>query len=392
MRQLAEETRALSKVRLVDLTDERAIYGVKLLADLGADAVRPIPSEGDPLASRGPIDESTGESLWYAFHASSRRFFRMSDSAECKRQLQRLCENADVIVANSDNPFESILDLAAIRKKNEKVVIVECTSFGRKGPWKNYIAPDLVAGALGGSVAVTGDVDTPPLKPFGDLNFTISGAYVAIAALAGLRHARETGEGQIVHVPVHECIASCLEHVFMFYLFQEVFSKARRGVLDRRGSLHWTDLYEVMSAKNGHIMVTPTPSLDNQLVWLIEEDAFDDLLDPKYQEPFGRGQWARRMMDVLRTWVSEKDVESLFFDAQSHHAPYGWVQSIPQVAENPQLEARTWWTVTKIDGERVKSTGSPYQMSESQTSPRDLPEIAVSDKDVLEVCGWRESR
>ncbi len=388
---MTKETRALSKVRIVDLTDERAIYGVKLLADLGADAVRPVPKEGDPLEKRGPFDGTTGQSLWYAFHASSRRLFHVTGSKESKRQLQRLCENADVVVANSGHPFESILDLDEIRKENKKCVVVDCTSFGRKGPWKNYLAPDLVAGALGGSVAVTGDVDTPPLKPFGDLNFTVSGAYVAIAALAGLRHARETGEGQVIHVPVHECIASCLEHVFMFYLFGNIFRNARGGVLNRRGSLHWTDLYEVMTAKNGHIMVTPTPSLDNQLVWLIEEDAFDDLLDPKYQEPGERGQWARRMMDVLRSWVAEKDVKSLFFDAQKHHAPYGWVQSIPQVAENPQLAARNWWSTAKIDGDDVKISGAPYQMSESKTSPRDLPSVSVSDQDVLEVCGWRKS-
>ena len=44
----------LSGVRVVDLTDERGIYGAKLLADLGADVVRPEPPEGDPLRQRGP--------------------------------------------------------------------------------------------------------------------------------------------------------------------------------------------------------------------------------------------------------------------------------------------------------------------------------------------------
>lgn len=375
---------------MIDLTDERAIYGVKLLADLGADAVRPIPESGDSLSNRGPKDEATGNSLWYAFHASSRRFFRVADTPEGARQFQHLCECADIIVVNPGHPFESILDLDSIRQRNRKVVVVNCTSFGTKGPWMNYIAPDLIAGALGGSVAVTGDVDTPPLKPFGDLNFTVSGAYVAIAALAGLRHARTTGKGQIARVSVHECIASCLEHVFMFYLYGKNFRNAKGGVLDRRGSLHWTDLYEVMSAKNGHIMVTPTPSPDNQLVWLIEEEAFDDLLDPKYQEPGERGLWVRRMMDVLRSWVATKDVETLFFEAQEHHAPYGWVHTIPQVAENPQLAARNWWKTTKIDGRSVTTTGSPYQMSMSMASPREAEEISVVEDDVVAACGWRE--
>ena len=45
----------LSGVRVIDLTDERGIYGAKLLADLGADVVRPEPPEGDPLRQRGPL-------------------------------------------------------------------------------------------------------------------------------------------------------------------------------------------------------------------------------------------------------------------------------------------------------------------------------------------------
>ena len=40
---------AFSGLRIVDLTDERSIYGAKLLADLGADVVRPEPPGGDPL-------------------------------------------------------------------------------------------------------------------------------------------------------------------------------------------------------------------------------------------------------------------------------------------------------------------------------------------------------
>lgn len=385
---MTEKLSALGKIRLVDLTDERAIYGVKLLADLGADAVRPIPPQGDPLAKRGPLDKQTGESLWYAFHASSRRLFQLSDSIESQRELQLLCERADLIVVNDGHPFESFLNLSKVRESNPSAVIVNCTSFGDTGPWKDYLAPDLVAGALGGSVAVTGDADTPPLKPFGDLNFAVSGAYVSVAALSALRHSRTTGQGQIVRVSVHECIASCLEHVFMWYLYNHVFRNARGRALERRGSLHWSNLYQVMQAKNGHIMVTPTPSLDNQLVWLIEEEAFEDLLDPKYQEPQSRGQWARRMMEVLRSWVATKDVESLFYAAQEHHAPFGWVHDVPQVAENPQLAGRNWWKSLDVAGRSIKSTGIPYIHSETPADPDDIVQLPMDSDSAIDAVGW----
>ena len=386
-----KRTRALSNVKLIDLSDERAIYGVKLLADLGADVIRPEPKNGDSLRQRGPFDEVTNESLWYAYFASSRRFIRLDESAvETQAILTDLASVADVLVVSDHSVFDLHLKLEEIQQANPQLVVVECSSFGPTGEWKDYLAPDLVAGALGGSVGVTGDADTPPLKPFGELNFTISGAYVAVAVLAGLRAVREFEQGQRIHVPVHECIASCLEHVLMWYMNHSQLPNSRAKALERRGSLHWTNLYHVMYARDGAIMVTPTPNIDAQLAWLIEEDAFDDLLDPEYQEPGARGKYVRRMMDVLRNWVSEREVEPLFFAAQEHHAPYGWVQDVTQVAANPQLQAREWWTRMKFGEREVKASGPPYRLSKTPAHVSKGESISLEEGSILSLCGWEE--
>ena len=346
-RTVASKPGALDSLRVLDLTDERAIYGAKMLADLGAEVIRPEPPDGDPLRRRGPhrqdgTDDADGaHSLWHAFFASSRRFVALDpNETGGNTLLRRLVDRADVVLTctGAFGVAEAHLDEA--RRRRPELTVVEVSSFGPEGPWRDYLAPDLVAGALGGAVATTGDADTPPLKTFGELNFILSGAYAAIAALAALYRVRDCGAGQRVHVPVHECIASCLEHVLMWYWYHDRMPNAAGAVLERRGSLHWSNAYVVMPAKGGMIMVTPTPNFDNQLVWLVENDAQEDLLDPDYQEPGNRRAYIRRFMEVLRDWVAPQDVEALFFEAQDHHAPYGWVLSIDKVAENPQLEAR----------------------------------------------------
>ena len=389
---------ALSGVRVLDLTDERAIYGVKLLADLGADVVRPEPPTGDPLRARGPTLESNGESLWHAFFASNRRFFAIDVDTEAgRRTLDGLVANADIVVTTAGSFAVEQARLEEAKATRDDLVVVEATSFGKEGPWKDFLAPDLVAGALGGAVATTGDVDTAPLKTFGELNFVISGAYVAIAALAGLYRARESGVGQGIHVPVHQCIASCLEHVLMFFWYHDRMANAQSAALPRRGSLHWSNFYVVMQAQGGGIMVTPTPSVDNQLVWLIEEDAAADLLDPAYQELENRPAFMYRMMEVLEEWVATQDVEALFFNAQAHHAPYGWVLPIDKVAEIPQLEARDWWTEYDLDGTVVKGPGTPYRFSETPWQMRpvgsaDPTTSADGDADaILADIGWGEA-
>ena len=363
---MPDQPSALGELRVLDLTDERAIYGAKLLADLGADVVRPEPPDGDPLRTRGPhVDgEMSTSSLWYAFFASNRTTVRLDPATPTgEAKLARLVDRADVVLA-SDGAFgvqeAALADALAARPE---LVVIDTSSFGPDGPWRDYLAPDLVAGALGGAVATTGDADTPPLKTFGELNFVLSGTYTAIAALAAVNRVRTTGAGQRGHVPVHECIASCLEHVLMWYWYHERLPNSSGAALERRGSLHWSNAYVVMPAQGGTIMVTPTPSFDNQLVWLIEKDAHEDLLDPKYQEPENRRAFIRRMMAVLRAWVAKRDVEELFFEAQAHHAPYGWVLPVDKVAENPQLEARQWWTDYRVDGRDIRGPGTPYRLS-----------------------------
>ncbi len=364
---------ALDNLRILDLTDERAIYGAKLLADLGAEVIRPEPLDGDPLRDRGPRLEGgppgsnpSGYSLWHAFFASSRRFVALDPDAEAgSALLGRLVDRADVVLATTGAfcVAEACLDEA--RKQRPNLVVVEISSFGPEGPWRDYLAPDLVAGALGGAVATTGDADTPPLKTFGELNFVLSGAYAAIAALAALHGVRDAGIGQRVHVPVHQCIASCLEHVLMWFWYHDRMPNTAAPALERRGSLHWSGAYVVMPARNGAIMVTPTPSFDNQLVWLIEQDAQEDLLDPKYQEPENRRSYIRRFMEVLRNWVATRDVEELFFEAQDHHAPYGWVLPIDKVVANPHLEARDWWVDYRIGPHTIRGPGTPYRFGDT---------------------------
>jgi crotonobetainyl-CoA:carnitine CoA-transferase CaiB-like acyl-CoA transferase len=394
-----ERTGALIGVRVIDLTDERGIYGAKLLADLGADVIRPEPPEGDPLRHRGPHVEPTqgastqtdgcDTSLWHAFFASSRRFMNLNLTAQADiAKLRQLVGRADIVLSCEGAFGVNEADLGKALSDRDDLIVIDTTSFGKSGEWAHYLAPDLIAGALGGSLATTGDVDTPPLKSFGELNFMVSGAYIAIAALASLFHVRRTRVGQRVDISVHECIASCLEHVFMFQWYSNALATAKGPVLPRRGALHWSNAYDVLQAQGGSIMVTPTPDWDSQLMWLIEEDAHEDLIDPKYTDPDNALQRIERTMDILQRWVADKDVESLFFEAQQRHSPYGWVLPIEKLAENPQLQARNWFIPYAIGETRTQGTGAPFHFSRTPWDIHGYEPVDGDSADLMTTVGW----
>ena len=382
----------LSQVKILDLTDERGVYGAKMLADLGADVVRPESSSGDPLRERGPFtdnEDGSKSSLWHAFFCSSRRSICLDlASKKGKEQLKLLGARSDIILT-CPNSF-GVTELQEILKTDthSELVIIDTCSFRPDCEWSEYLAPDLVAGALAGQLATTGDADTQPLKNFGELNFMVSGAYTAIAALAALYERRESGSGQKVEVSVHECIASCLEHVFMFYWYPEIFDRPSGNVLPRRGALHWSDAYDVMNGKNGSLMVTPTPDFDHQLLWMIEENIHDDLIDPKYLEPENLKSRIDKTMSQLRQWVSTKDAKDLFFEAQERHMPYGLVLPLEKVAENPQLVARNWFSKYQVGSATTEITGAPYHFSDTPWQLKEYQAVNANQTEILDELGW----
>ena len=339
---------------IIDLTDDRAIYAGKLLADLGADVSRIEPAAGDPLRRRAPF-HTNGASLWHAYFASSRNF--LSEEPETVAQL---AQSADVIL-----DCERLPNPDALLEANPGLVIVDVTSFGRTGPWKDFQAPGLVAEALGGIAATSGDADTPPLKLYGDQYAFVGGAYAAIGALAALDHARRTGQGQIVRLSTHEALGTVLEHVLMWAWYHELVPFADGPVLRRQGSLHWSSAYVVMQAIGGSIMITPTPDFSRQVAWLVEEGRGLELLDERFSDPANVAEMIQLTMQTLRDWVATKEVEPFFHEAQARHHPYGWVMTTPEVAANPQLEARDWWTPYPVGDATVDGPGAPYHFSET---------------------------
>ena len=347
----------LANVRVIDLTDDRAIYAGKLLADLGADVLRVEPAGGDPLRQRAPLHEN-GASLWHAYFASSRQFQSVQSAGD--GSIAELAHSADIIL-----DCERLPDPEALLAANPRLVIVDVTSFGRSGPWRDYQAPGIVAEALGGIAATSGDADTPPLKLYGDQYAFVGGVYAAIGALAALHHARQSGQGQIVRLSTHEALCTILEHVLMWAWHHDQVPFADGPVLRRQGSLHWSNAYVVMQAIGGSIMITPTPDFSRQVAWLVEENRGLELLDERFSDPANVAEMIQLTMQTLREWVAAKPVEPFFHEAQARHHPYGWVMTTPEVAGNPQLEARDWWTPYPVGDDTVAGPGAPYHFSDT---------------------------
>ena len=176
----------LSDVRVLDRTTGIAgPYATKVLADAGADVVKVEPGAGDPL-----------------------RAWRSGALFEYLNAGKRSVTGDDGLTAGTDILFtEDVADVAALRASHPALVVVTVTPFGCDGPWAGRPATEFTLQALAGSAGQRGLPEEPPLTAGGRVGEWVAGTYAALSAIAALREARRSGEGEHVDVAMLDCMA-----------------------------------------------------------------------------------------------------------------------------------------------------------------------------------------
>ncbi|MGZ8734637.1 MAG: CoA transferase, partial [Acidimicrobiia bacterium] len=180
-------TPLLQGLHVVDLAGEPAVMTGRILADLGADVVRPEPPSGDP----GRAD-ATRFAAWNAGKRSV--VVRGADDPH----LLALVASADVVV---DTPGYSDV-LAVDPAVAPDAVWVRVTPFGLDGPRSGWRATDLGVMAASGNLYCTGDPDRPPVRCAQPVAYAHTGPEAAFAALTALA----SGRPQIVDVSMQEVV------------------------------------------------------------------------------------------------------------------------------------------------------------------------------------------
>jgi crotonobetainyl-CoA:carnitine CoA-transferase CaiB-like acyl-CoA transferase len=375
----------LEGLRVVDLTDDSGRFATKLLAESGASVVRlGSGTSGPPM--RHPDAAARGGLLDWWYDGSKRRVELDLDSETGAESYRRLAETADLIV-ETEPPgalAQRELDYAQVARRNERLVQVSLTPFGRTGPRAHWQTTDLVAAALGGVLSLSG-VPEQPVNPWGRQAFNFAGFMAAISGLAGVGASRRTGKGQHVDVSIHEVVCSTIEQILFQYWFDDLLPYPK--IAPRQGSLHWIGAYKVVPAKEGWEMITPTPNAAGLLAWMVEEGL------PAAIELIGRPpeELIRNLpliMDTIASFAQTMDAGTLFKAAQERHIAFAEVQTVAQVAENPQHEFRGFFRPVDWDGSSVKLPG-PVARFHGTPSPQPLPPNADATLDDV-VRDWGE--
>ncbi len=175
-------------------------YGTMFLAQLGAEVIKLEPPKGgDSARATGPYFLGEDDSLFYqAFNLNKRSLTVDLRTPAGRDILHRLTATADAVTNNArgDLPAKLGLDYAALGRVKPGIVCVHASAYGRTGDRASWPGYDYLMQAEAGFMSVTGEPEAPPTRFGLSMVDFITGTMLAVATLAGLAQARETGTGR----------------------------------------------------------------------------------------------------------------------------------------------------------------------------------------------------
>ncbi|MEZ5236683.1 MAG: CaiB/BaiF CoA transferase family protein [Acidimicrobiia bacterium] len=347
----------LQGLRIIDVTHALAgPFAAMFLADLGADVIKVEGPKGEMTRYGGPWtrdDEEKAYSGGYAMRNRNKRSIMLDlTKAEDRETFLQLVETADGLV---ENLRSGVLDRLGVgwetcHARNPRLVYACIRGFGdprnAPSPYAEWPAYDLIAQAMGGVVASTGEDPEHVMKvgpPIGD---TVPGLMCALGLLAAVHRARDTGEGQFLDVAMVDAMMTMSEASQMMYSYMGRPMKPMGNAVDGISP------YNVYPTADGHcVIATPTEPHWKLLCGLIGRE---DLITDERTSSNRRRLRNRPVVDeALGGWALSKTTAEVV-EALGNVVPVGPVYGPEQWVQDPHVAAREM--LVRVDHDHHRPT------------------------------------
>ncbi|MEK7848230.1 MAG: CoA transferase [Chloroflexota bacterium] len=390
---MAQSAGALHGVRIIDLTRTTAgLFGVTILADLGADVIKIEPREITPrtlgrFATTGRTKGGVDMRVIQTYRN------RRSLTLELKHPLGRevfydLVRHSDVVWDNYRPGVMKALgmDYDTLSNINHRIVCCSISGFGSTGPDAHRPGYDPIAEALSGLIMLTGEPEQPPLypgTPFADMG---TGMFAAHGVLAALYQRQSTGRGQQVE--------ACLLDTSLAFLYLDGTHYLNSGTLPQRtGSKSRSGpLVGIFHTQDGYIV--SCVQSQEQVLHLCRALGHEDWLqDPRFNSAANRVHHREELnqlgQEVFGTQSTAYWEEALI----RADVPVGRVNTLDHAFADPHIQSRGMVVSTSHAGQEYKALGCPVRLSDSPATYGPAPSWGEHTEEVLtDVLGYGPER
>src|SRR2546422_2700650 len=210
----------LDDIRVLELARFQAgPRGGMLLSDLGAEVVKIEPPGGEETRRHPPMVR--GQSVYFSVYNRGKKSICLDlRRPKGKEVFAALVPKADVVLENFRPGVMASMgfDYERLRALNDGIILVSVSGFGQYGPYRDRPAFDSLGQAMGGLMALTGQVEGHPVGTASSVVDRYTALHATIGTLAALRHRERTGEGQVVDVCLLDSALTMVEIPTSYYL------------------------------------------------------------------------------------------------------------------------------------------------------------------------------
>lgn len=379
---------ALDGIKVLDFTQfEAGPSCTQALAWLGAEVLKvESPNKGEP-GRWGFSNRPDADAHYFIFYNTNKKGITCNlKSPEGKALIEEMIKKVDVVIENmAPGTFARLgFTYETLKALNPRIIFAQVKGFSPEGPHADYLSFDMIAQATGGTFAINGMPDQPPIRPGATMGDTGTGMMLAMGILAALFQRVTTGEGQHVQIAMRDAMVN--------YSRTAMSRQAQRedgSLLPRGGN-------DVIGTAPGGLYPCKPGGLDdwayifcsrgNEEHWRRLCKAIDreDLLeDPRMKDGSTRYENKKAVDDAISDWTSKHTKREVMETIAAAKVPCGAVLNMKEQLEDEDLHKRG--IMTKIDhpvrGEMVVPS-SPIMMSDSRVAVTTAPLLGGDNEEV----------
>ena len=381
----------LKGIKVLDLSRVLAgPYCTQMLGDMGAEIFKiEKPYAGDDTRFWGPPflknteGENTAESAYYLSINRNKKSVAVDIAhKEGQEIILKLIESCDVLIENFKvGSLEKYgLDYTSLKEKFPKLIYCSITGFGQNGPLAYEPGYDLVAQAMGGLMATTGETNGTPMKAGVAVSDILTGLHAAIGILAALQNRHQTGKGQHIDLALLDCTLATMTNLAQYYL-------TSGATAPRQGNAHSTIApYQAFQAKDGWLVIAVGNNHQfEKLCAFLKAPHLAS--NEKFRTNPSRVLHKSELTEEISKHLLQLSVENIVNGCRDLDIPAGPVNSLDKAFAEPQIAAREM----AINVEGVTLIGSPLKFSDTAVEYKTAPPTLGADTfSVLKTLGFSQ--
>lgn len=358
----------LSSVRVLDVTQNVAgPFCTQILADLGADVIKVEPPEGDGTRTWGPPFWKSQSTMFMAFNRNKRSLALNVKAEEGRAILNRLLEQASILVValRPSTAKRLQLDPESVKVAFPTLLVCELTAFGPTGPLADEPGFDPLIQSFSGLLSIMGSEGAPCARVATSIMDMGAGMWAALGIVSALLQRRSGSHGP-------SSVQTSLFETALAWMPYQILGFLATGETPRRlgTELPMIAPYGAYATADRDIMI----AVGSEKLWKAFCRALDrpDLPeDERFSSNPRRVTQRAELRTALEEELRRKGADDWVTILTDFGVPAAPVNSIPEALDHPQTAE-----VGMLQYETLKDLpliGLPLTFDQDRPRPREKP-------------------